>query len=80
MAAVTKRIRLGVLVTGVMYRYPGLLTKIVTALDVLSGGRAQLGVGASWYEREQVGLGVLVVPVKERSERLEETLQICLQM
>ena len=79
-AAVTKRIRLGVLVTGVMYRYPGLLTKIVTALDVLSGGRAQLGVGASWYEREQVGLGVLVVPVKERSERLEETLQICLQM
>lgn len=58
-AALTKRIRLGVLVTGVMYRYPGLLTKIVTTLDVLSGGRAQLGVGASWYEREQVGLGVL---------------------
>jgi alkanesulfonate monooxygenase SsuD/methylene tetrahydromethanopterin reductase-like flavin-dependent oxidoreductase (luciferase family) len=79
-AAVTKRIRLGVLVTGVMYRYPGLLTKIVTTLDVLSGGRAQLGVGASWYEREQVGLGVLAVPVKERFERLEETLQICLQM
>jgi F420-dependent oxidoreductase-like protein len=79
-AALTKRIRLGVLVTGVMYRYPGLLTKIVTTLDVLSGGRAQLGVGASWYEREQVGLGVLVVPVKERFERLEETLQICLQM
>jgi F420-dependent oxidoreductase-like protein len=79
-AALTKRMRLGVLVTGVMYRYPGLLSKIVTTLDVLSAGRAQLGIGASWYEREQVGLGVLVVPVKERFERLEETLQICLQM
>ncbi|HUE34276.1 MAG TPA: LLM class F420-dependent oxidoreductase [Mycobacterium sp.] len=79
-AALTKRIRLGVLVTGVMYRYPGLLAKSVTTLDVLSAGRAQLGIGASWYEREQVGLGVQVVPVKERFERLEETLQICLQM
>jgi F420-dependent oxidoreductase-like protein len=79
-AALTKRIRLGALVTGVMYRYPGLLAKIVTTLDVLSAGRAQLGIGASWYEREQVGLGVQVVPVKERFERLEETLQICLQM
>jgi F420-dependent oxidoreductase-like protein len=79
-AALTQRMRLGVLVTGVMYRYPGLLAKIVTTLDVLSGGRAQLGIGASWYEREQVGLGVPVVPVGERFERLEETLQICLQM
>lgn len=79
-AALTERMRLAVLVTGVMYRYPGLLAKIVATLDVLSGGRAQLGVGASWYEREQLGLGVPVVPVGERFERLEETLQICQQM
>ncbi len=79
-AAKTDRMTLGLLVTGVMYRYPGLLAKIVTTLDVLSGGRARLGIGASWYEREQVGLGVPVVPVAERFERLEETLQICRQM
>jgi F420-dependent oxidoreductase-like protein len=79
-AAMTERVTLGVLVTGVMYRYPGLLAKIVTTLDVLSGGRARLGIGASWYEREQLGLGVPVVPVGERFERLEETIQICLQM
>jgi F420-dependent oxidoreductase-like protein len=80
LAAKTERMTLGLLVTGVMYRYPGLLAKIVTTLDVLSGGRARLGIGASWYEREQVGLGVPVVAVAERFERLEETLQICLQM
>jgi F420-dependent oxidoreductase-like protein len=79
-AAKTERMTLGLMVTGVMYRYPGLLAKIVTTLDVLSGGRARLGIGASWYEREQLGLGVPVVPVGERFERLEETLQICLQM
>ncbi|GAA4258961.1 LLM class F420-dependent oxidoreductase [Dactylosporangium darangshiense] len=79
-AALTDRMTLGLLVTGVMYRHPGLLAKIVTTLDVLSGGRARLGIGASWYEREQRGLGVPVVPVAERFERLEETLQICLQM
>jgi F420-dependent oxidoreductase-like protein len=79
-AALTERMTLGVLVTGVMYRHPGLLAKTVTTLDVLSGGRARLGIGASWYEREQRGLGVPVVPVGERFERLEETLQICLQM
>jgi F420-dependent oxidoreductase-like protein len=79
-AARTERMTLGVLVTGVMYRHPGLLAKIVATLDVLSGGRARLGIGASWYEREQVGLGVPVVPVAERFERLEETLRICLQM
>jgi F420-dependent oxidoreductase-like protein len=79
-AALTERMTLGLLVTGVMYRHPGLLAKIVTTLDVLSGGRARLGIGASWYEREQRGLGVPVVPVAERFERLEETLQICLQM
>ena len=80
MAASTERLTLGVKVTGEMYRYPGLLAKIVTTLDVLSGGRARLGLGASWYEREQAGLGVPVVPVAERMYRLEETLQICLQM
>ncbi|WP_327068184.1 LLM class F420-dependent oxidoreductase [Kitasatospora sp. NBC_01250] len=79
-AAVTERMQLNLMVTGVMYRYPGLLAKIVTTLDVLSGGRAQLGLGASWYEREQRALGVPVVPMSERFERLEETLQICLQM
>ena len=79
-AALTERVTLGVLVTGVMYRHPGLLAKIVTTLDVLSGGRGRLGIGASWYEREQLGLGVPVVPVAERFERLEETLQISLQM
>ena len=79
-AAQTERMRLGLLVTGVMYRYPGVLAKIVTTLDVLSGGRARLGLGASWYEREQRALGVPVVAVAERFERLEETLQICMQM
>jgi F420-dependent oxidoreductase-like protein len=80
LAGITERMTLGVLVTGVMYRHPGLLAKIVSTLDVLSGGRARLGIGASWYEREQYGLGVPVVPMGERFERLEETLQICLQM
>lgn len=80
LAGRTERMTLGLLVTGVMYRYPGLLAKIVTTLDVLSGGRARLGIGASWYEREQRGLGVPVVPVGERFERLDESLRICLQM
>ncbi len=80
LAGQTERVTLGLLVTGVMYRYPGLLAKTVATLDVLSGGRARLGIGASWYEREQRGLGVPVVPVGERFERLEETLRICLQM
>src|ERR687884_1495084 len=79
-AARTSRITLGLLVTGVMYRYPGILAKTVTTLDVLSGGRGRLGIGASWYDREQRGLGVPVVPVGERFERLEEAIQICLQM
>ncbi|WP_029138555.1 LLM class F420-dependent oxidoreductase [Nakamurella lactea] len=80
LAAATEKMSLGLLVTGVTYRHPGLLAKIVTTLDVLSGGRAVLGIGASWYEREQRALGVPVVPMAERFERLEETLQICLQM
>ena len=80
LAAVTRQIRLGALVTGVIFRHPGLLAKTVTTLDVLSGGRAYFGVGAAWYEREAAGLGVPFPPLKERFERLEETLQITLQM
>ncbi len=80
LAGQTSRLRLGLLVTGVTYRHPGLLAKIVTTLDVLSGGRGQLGIGAAWYEREHRGLGVPYPAVAERFERLEETLQICRQM
>ena len=80
LAGQTQTMTLGLLVTGVTYRHPGLLAKIVTTLDVLSGGRAQLGIGAAWYEREHRGLGVPFPPVSERFERLEETLQICQQM
>jgi F420-dependent oxidoreductase-like protein len=80
LAAHTTTITLGLLVTGVTYRHPGLLAKIIATLDVLSGGRAQLGIGAAWYEREHRGLGVPYPPVSERFERLEETLQICQQM
>jgi F420-dependent oxidoreductase-like protein len=80
LAGRTERMTLGLLVTGVTYRHPGLLAKTVTTLDVLSGGRAQLGIGAAWYEREHLGLGVPFPPVSERFERLEEALQICLQM
>lgn len=76
----TERLRLRLLVTGVTYRYPGVLAKTVTTLDVLSGGRAELGLGAAWYEREHRALGVPFPPVAERFERLEETIQICLQM
>lgn len=79
-AAQTERVRLGLLVTGITYRHPGLLAKIVTTLDVLSEGRAQLGLGAAWYDREHHGLGVPFPEVSERFERLEETLQICRQM
>ncbi|KAB2811353.1 LLM class F420-dependent oxidoreductase [Pimelobacter simplex] len=79
-AALTERIDLGLYVTGVTYRHPGLLAKIVTTLDVLSRGRAWLGIGAAWYDREHAGLGVPFPPVAERFERLEETLQICRQM
>ena len=76
----TRRITLGTLVTGVTYRYPGILVKTVTTLDVLSGGRAYLGIGAAWNEQEHRGLGVPFPPVAERFERLEETLRIALQM
>ncbi|GAA2539475.1 LLM class F420-dependent oxidoreductase [Winogradskya consettensis] len=79
-AAHTKRAKLLTLVTGVTYRDPGLLAKAVTTLDVLSGGRAMLGIGAAWNEDESRGLGLFFPPTAERFERLEETLQICLQM
>jgi len=79
-AAKTERLRVRLLVGGVTYRHPGLLAKTVTTLDVLSGGRAELGLGAAWYEREHRGLGVPFPSLSERFERLEETLQICLQM
>jgi F420-dependent oxidoreductase-like protein len=80
LAACTRRAKLVTLVTGAVYRSPGLLAKIVTTLDVLSGGRAWLGIGAAWNEQEARGLGIPFPPVAERFERLEETLQICLQM
>src|SRR4051812_21838768 len=76
----TERLRLRLLVTGVTYRHPGLLAKVVTTLDVVSSGRAELGIGAAWYDREHRGLGVPFPPTAERFERLEETIQICLQM
>ncbi len=76
----TEQLRLRLLVTGVTYRHPGVLAKTIATLDVLSGGRAELGIGAAWYEREHVGLGVPFPPTAERFERLEETLDICLQM
>jgi F420-dependent oxidoreductase-like protein len=80
LAACTSRASLVALITGVHYREPGLLAKIVTTLDVLSGGRAWLGIGAGWNEEESRGLGFPFPPTAERFERLEETLQICLQM
>jgi F420-dependent oxidoreductase-like protein len=80
MAALTERIRLGTMVTGVIYRHPGALVKTVSTLDVLSGGRATLGIGAGWFEREARGLGLPFPPLKTRFEMLEETLQIAHQM
>jgi F420-dependent oxidoreductase-like protein len=80
LAGQTQRIPLVMLVTGVTYRYPGVLAKAVTTLDVLSQGRSLFGIGAAWYEREHLALGVPYPPVKDRFEMLEETLQICRQM
>ena len=79
-AGVTSTIKLGTMVTGITYRHPGILVKTATTLDVLSGGRTYFGVGAAWFEREHQGLGVPFPPLKERFERLEETLQIAHQM
>ncbi|WP_182878977.1 LLM class F420-dependent oxidoreductase [Microbispora sp. H10949] len=80
LAGHTSRAKLLTLVTGTVYREPGLLAKIVTTLDVLSGGRAWLGIGAAWNEEESRGLGLPFPPLAERFERLEETIQICLRM
>src|SRR5262244_3539586 len=80
LAAVTERIRLLTVVTAVVYREPGLLAKAVTTLDVLSGGRAMLGIGAAWNQDEARGLGLFFPPLAERFERLEEALRICRQM
>ena len=78
-AARTSRMRVGALVTGVTYRYPGILIKQVTTLNVLSKGRGFLGIGAAWHEHEHRAFGVPFPPLKERFERLEETLQIAHQ-
>ena len=80
LAAHTSRARLLAIVTGAPDRHPGMLAKIVTTLDVLSGGRAWLGIGAAWNEDEARSLGIPFPPLAERMERLEETIQICLQM
>ena len=80
LAAKTRKAQVGLLVTGVTYRLPGLLAKIVTTLDILSGGRAFLGIGAGWYEREHKAFGVPFPAIRERLQRLDETLQICKQM
>lgn len=80
LAGITERVKLGTLVTGVQYRHPGILAKTATTLDVLSGGRAYLGIGAGWYERESKGLGVPFPSTGERFERLEEALQVACQM
>jgi F420-dependent oxidoreductase-like protein len=80
LAGKTSRVGLGTMVTGVTYRHPGILVKQATTLDVLSGGRAWLGIGAAWFDREHHGLGVPFPPLRERFERLEEALQIANQM
>jgi F420-dependent oxidoreductase-like protein len=80
LAGRTTNITLALMVTGVTYRHPGLLAKTVTTLDVLSQGRSMFGIGAAWYEREHLALGVPYPPLRDRFEMLEETLQICQQM
>lgn len=80
LAAVTQRIRLGTLVTGLVYRHPGILVKTATTLDILAGGRAYFGIGAAWFEREALALGVPFPSTKVRFEQLEEALQVTRQM
>lgn len=80
LAGLTEKATLGTLVSGVIYREPAYLVKTATALDVLSNGRAILGVGAGWYEQEAKGMGFIFPPIRERFERLEEALQIARQM
>src|SRR3954466_1200310 len=80
LAARTSRINLGLLVGGVTYRNPALMAKITTTLDIISGGRAVLGLGAAWFEAEHVAYGFDFPPLKERFERLEEALLITRSM
>lgn len=80
LAGVTRRIKLGLLVTCPFYRHPGVLVKTASTVDVLAGGRTYLGLGAGWFEREAVGLGISFPPLRERYERLEETVQIARHM
>jgi alkanesulfonate monooxygenase len=80
LAALTKKVKLGTMVTGVIYRYPGILVKTATTLDILSGGRAYFSIGAAWNEREAKGLGAPFPPLGVRFELLEEALQIAKQM
>ena len=81
MAAVTKQVKLGTMVTGSFYRHPGILIKIVTTLDVLSDGRAMLGIGSGWYKREAEGLGVRYPgSLKELMGRFEENILIAKHM
>ena len=80
LAASTREVELQLLVTGVTYRHPGVLAKVVTTLDVLSGGRATLGIGAGWYEEEHRGLGIPFPPLRDRFELLEEALQVLRRM
>src|SRR5437899_7763999 len=79
-AGVTSRVKLGTMVTGAVYRYPGVLAKTVTTLDVLSGGRAMLGIGAAWNEAEARALGIPFPPLAERFDWLEDTLELCIRM
>lgn len=80
LAAITERVRLRLLVTGVTYRNPAILAKIIATLDTLSSGRAELGIGAAWYEREHRALAIDFPPVPERMDRLEEAVRICRHM
>src|SRR5947209_18267274 len=80
LAARTKKVRLGTLVTGVTYRNPAYLAKVVTTLDIVSSGRAILGIGAAWNEDEHRGYGFEFPPLRERFERLEDALRICRAM
>lgn len=80
LAALTEKVKIGLLVGGVIYRHPALVIKMVSTLDVLSGGRAYMGIGAAWYEHETVSLGMNFPPMKDRFEQLEEILQIAHHM
>jgi F420-dependent oxidoreductase-like protein len=80
LAALTRRVKLGAMATGVIYRYPGILVKTATTLDVLSGGRTYFAIGAAWNEQEAKGLGTPFPPLGVRFELLEESLQIAKQM